>query len=273
MDESTVSAIAGVGLLVASAIQIVTLRAEGRRHEAELVATLHRSWERLAGAWGYCILLGRLPGDYYNMVTIEEQDEFGEAAARYHRTGERNHIRRYDTAMKEALQFISNCGSHILTGRLSIEAAYSVFGSEFLRQSRPLRVIVDQSYSPNYGSDAEKLVLRHEQDWCFYHPGVRRRVLILVDLLWAEAARTQDLAPQDLMTAAEAKRNHGTGGTNRVRLSTECRNVGVAAYRRWYLVRFMRHAEYRVRPWNRGLNETVLRRDDAAWVRKLLRDP
>lgn len=102
---------------------------------------------------------------------------------------------------------LSDICSRVLQGQLEVSDVYPIFGTEILRNSRPLRVMLEATYSYSLftTSEAHLKVRREIQDWSIYHDGIRRRCLILVDLLWAEAARLEDLPPSDMKSAAEAK--------------------------------------------------------------------
>jgi len=90
----------------------------------------------------------------------------------------------------------------------------------------------------------------------------------MVDLLWAEAARLEDLPPSDLIMAADAKAR--SGHLNRARLSSEVRRLGGwgANRRSRQLVRFLRHAEWRSRPWTRGLSRKRMKKLDEEWTER-----
>ncbi len=109
------------------------------------------------------------------------------------------------------------------------------------------------------------------QDWLIYHDGLRRRCLILIDLLWAEAARLNDLPPDDLESAANAKIK--TGKLNRIRVFKEtikingCNKLILALK----LSRFLKNAEYRsLKNWT-GINKKQLNDIEVKWVNRLLR--
>jgi len=82
------------------------------------------------------------------------------------------------------------------------------------------------------------------QDWLTYHDGLRRRCLILIDLMWAEATRMEDLPPSEMKSAAEAKQ--ATGHMNRQLLYREVLRLN-GIWRIFLAIRltyFLRRAEY-----------------------------
>lgn len=109
------------------------------------------------------------------------------------------------------------------------------------------------------------------QDWLIYHDGIRRRCLILIDLLWAEAARLEDLPPGDLKSAADAKEQ--SGHLNRRRLVEECRRLNVLKYgiRGISLSCFLRNAEYKKKGFMPGIDRRRLDELESEWTKRLLR--
>jgi hypothetical protein len=165
-------------------------------------------------------------------------------------------------------------------GRLSVADVYPVFGTEFLRQTRPLRRLLDPTavsrtdddWKPQRSKDPHYDVQSQLQDWLTYHDGVRRRCLVLIDLLWAEAARLEDLPPEDVRKAADAKL--ATGGQNRKRVLQECLRLRGARGLAWGLLlsRFLRRAEYRTFWHPVGLSRNRLQSLDDLWTGRLLWD-
>lgn len=165
----------------------------------------------------------------------------------------------------------------MLSGQLDVADAYAVFGTAFLRQTQPLRRLLDPSSARNdeYAPDSTRRRLHKDlqaevQGWLMYHEGVRRRCLILIDLLWAEAARLEDLPPSDVRRAAEAKRS--TGGMNRRRLVHECLRLrGLSGARRAHaLARFLKHAEFRRWYGFAGLRARRLDSLEESWLGRVL---
>lgn len=173
---------------------------------------------------------------------------------------------------------LSDVSLRILQGQLRVSDAYPIFGTELLRHSRPVRALLeDGNHLDHYGrigpSPAEQkhdYVRRSMQEWLIYHDGIRRRCLILVDLLWAEAARLEDLPPPDLRSAADAKK--ATGKQNRGRVLREFVRLNglLAATRGIRLAGFLRHAEYRRYRWQVGIDPKRLEQLEQEWTARLL---
>jgi hypothetical protein len=110
------------------------------------------------------------------------------------------------------------------------------------------------------------------QDWLIYHDGLRRRCLILIDILWAEAVRLEDLPPSDIRSAADAKIK--TGKLNRRRLFNE--TIRLNGLKKLFLAmnlsRFLKRTEYKSF-WNlKGLKKSRLDNMEKNWTKRLLRE-
>lgn len=157
---------------------------------------------------------------------------------------------------------------------MNIRDIYPIFGSQFLRQSKPLRRILDIYYSYGYNpleSDEHKRVRTEIEDWLIYHDGVRRRCLIFIDLLWAEAVRLEDLTPEDIRNGANAKIK--TGNKNRNRLFKEA--IRLNGYNYIFTVlklsRFLLYSEYRSIFNMHGVDKERLKLLESEWTNRILR--
>ena len=92
----------------------------------------------------------------------------------------------------------------------------------------------------------------------------------MIDLLWAEAARLEDLPPFELRIAAVAKKE--TGHLNRARLRNEAFRLN--RYWTWHrtllLTRYLRYSEWRQFPWTRGISEKRLNKLENDWNKRYL---
>ena len=273
MDDATITAIATGLLVVVGIAQAGILISQKRQARLELAADYRKRWQESQDAWGRVIFVGRDPGEYYQVVDEAALDRFREDVR----------AARLDTptvwardSIRAVCGMMSDVSMRLLQRQLHISDAYPVFGTEVLRHSRPLRKLLDPEYRDAYSDEAiseDHMKVRRElQDWLIYHDGIRRRCLILLDLLWAEAARLEDLPPSDLRSAADAKKK--TGAQNRKRVFHEARRLSGMFHLvgSWRLSRFLRHAEYSSR-WNRaGIDPTRLDSIEAAWTDLLLRE-
>lgn len=273
MDDASITAIATGLLVVVGMAQVGVLVSQKRQARLELAAYYRKRWQECQEFWGRVIFIGREPGEYYQVVDEATLERFREDV----RTA------RLDTptvwardSIRSVCGMMSDVSMRLLQGQLKISDAYPVFGTEVLRHSRALRKLLDPDYRDRYFDEAiseDHMKVRRElQDWLIYHDGIRRRCMILLDLLWAEAARLEDLPPSDLRSAADAKKK--TGDQNKNRVFHEARRLSGVLHliTAWRLSRFLRHAEYRTF-WNRaGIDPKRLDFIETAWTDLLLRE-
>lgn len=275
MSNAAITALATGLLVVVGIAQVGTLVAQHRQHRLDLAEAYRRRWADCRRAWAAMVFVGRDPGGFYQVADQQLVKELSQLVGRVN--AERPSTWALEAA-SSATQAMGDVCLRILTGQLSVSDAYPLFGTEFLRQTRPLRRLLDapgveptdddeqpeRPDNPHYDVQAEL------QSWLVYHDGLRRRCLILVDLLWAEAARLEDLPAEDLIVAANAKRE--TGHLNRQRVRQECLRIrgplGLVRARR--LSHFLRHAEHRRRFRRIGLKQARLHQLRTQWLERLL---
>ncbi|CAI8821410.1 Slr0666 protein [Pseudomonas sp. IT-P100] len=277
-EWSAVLTAAATGLLViVGAAQLFVLHAQRRQQRLDLAEVYRRRWSESANQWAAVVFLGREPGEFYQVAGKEELTNFKNAV-------NESSVYAQDIWALHAVRTISSILSdvtlRILQGQIRISDAYPIFGTEFLRHSSPLRSLLDgrgnSSYYGLVGPDQQERLhidLRnHMQDWLIYHDGIRRRGLILIDMLWAEATRLEDLPPSDIASAADAKRS--TGGLNRQRLKHEFYRLRSrwCFFSAWRLVRYLKHAEYRRLGRWIGVDKKRLALLDSEWTERLLRN-
>ncbi len=221
-NSNLLTAIATVLLVLVGLIQIFVLFSQKKQTRIASTEQYRQLWNSLKTYWGNVVFIGRENGEYYQIL-----DETSINALKVETTKH-----RLDTPTIWALESIQKvCGmlgevsTRVLQGHLSIADIYPIFGTQFLRQSNPLRHLLEPDYQNSYQTDEtteqHKRIRTEIQDWLVYHDGLRRRCLILIDLLWAEAARLEDLPPYDMKSAADAKRNNKTKRANENILSVQ----------------------------------------------------
>jgi hypothetical protein len=280
MTEGVFTALA-TGLLVLVGIaQAVVLVGQRRQQRLDLAELYRKRWADINKDWGTVVFLGRRYGSYYQVTqletlrqlkiaTLQDQDEVALVWAR--------------EAARNVCELLSDVCTRILQGRILVSEAYPVFGTGLLRNSAPLRTLVDHrfqaeflsaygSIGPNEEERRHDKIRSEVQVWLSCHDGIRRRCLILMDLLWAEAARLEDLPPHDMQIAAESKSR--TGGQNRTRLFREVLRLNgpLSVLRALRLRGFLRYSEYKRAPWTRGLTKARLRSLEQEWVQRYLQE-
>lgn len=278
MDENLfnsnfLTAIATVLLVLVGLVQIFVLFSQKKQTRIALTEQYRQLWNSLKIHWGNVIFIGREYGEYYQVLDEVSINKLKDETKKH----------RLDTPTIWALESIQKiCGTlgevstRVLQGHLKVEDIYPIFGTEFLRQSRPLRQLLEPDYQNSYRtedtSEQHKLIRTEIQDWLVYHDGLRRRCLILIDLLWAEAARLEDLPPYDMKSAADSKKK--TGNLNRKRVYNEIIKLNGASkvFFALRLSRFLRKSEYcSLTNWG-GINENKLYNLEQEWTQRLLRD-
>lgn len=277
MSSSAIIAVATALLVLVGFAQVGVLLAQRRLRRLDLAEMSRTRWSDIKEAWATTVFIGREIDEYYQVAErtfiAGLQDRVIEAGL------EKPTVWALDS-VRSVTGLLSDSCLRVLQGQITVEDAYAVFGTELLRHSRPIRIICDPGYptgrqrgsiGPTQVEEAHDRVLREIRDWLIYHDGIRRRCLILIDLLWAEAARVEDLPPPDVRSAAEAKRR--TGESRRRRVREECRRlVGFAGwFRSWLLSRHLRHAEYKARFRRIGLSDDRLEEMEQVWEARLLR--
>lgn len=274
MDNETFISLATGILVLVGIAQAVVLVGQRRQQRLDWAEVYRRRWFEIKEDFAQVVYLGREHGAYYQVAAPEHIKKLNAAIAESTCDSPTIWAR---TSVQNVCGILSDVCQRIMQGQLHVQEAYPLFGTEFLRHSAAMRSILDDAYLPEYGSlgpsDVESRhdnVRQEVKTWLICHDGIRRRCLILIDLLWAEAARLEDLPPGDLMRAAEAKKI--TGKRNRTRLLNEVLRLNglFAIYRGLRLVRFLRHAEYRSSVWRIGLNPKRLTVLESEWTARYL---
>lgn len=275
-DYSAIITALATGLLVLVGLaQVFVLIAQKRQQRLDLAETYRKRWQESLEDWAAVVFIGREEGAFYQVAS---KDQFERLTASVHGSELCSRDVWAVSSIRNVSSIMSDVALRILQGQLTVSDAYPIFGTELLRHSYALRALLDPPHcQPNYGrlgpSNEQRRhdsIRHHLQDWLIYHDGIRRRCLILIDLLWAEAARLEDLPPDELKSAADAKRT--TGALNRARLAAEhirLRGRLRLCHRR-KLLEFLRHAEYQAFPWQKGLSTKRLQKLETLWTERLL---
>lgn len=272
-NSNLLTAIATVLLVLVGLVQIFVLFSQRKQTRIALTEQYRQLWNSLKKHWGNVIFLGRENGEYYQVLDEISINELKAQTTKH----------RLDTPTIWALESIQKvCGTlgeistRVLQGHLQIADIYPIFGTQFLRQNRPLRQLLEPEYQNTYQTaettEQHKLIRTEIQDWLVYHDGLRRRCLILIDLLWAEAARLEDLPPDDMQSATIAKQKTGRQNRNRVFEETIRLNGIINIFYAIKLSRYLRNAEYC--SWTNwtGIKKARLENLNKEWTKRLLRD-
>lgn len=271
--SNLLTAIATLLLVLVGFVQIYILFSQKEQIRITQTEQYRQLWENLKKHWGNIIFISRSDNEYYQVLDESSVKNIKKKIDKY----------RNDSPTIWALEsvqkvsgILSEVSTRILQGHLNIEDVYPIFGTQFLRQSRPLRQILEPSYIPLHLIDEDcenhKLIRQEIQDWLVYHDGTRRRCLIIIDLLWAEAARLEDLPPSDMQSAASSKINTGKLNKKRVFKETIRLNGIICIYRAYKLSRFLKNSEFfSFKNW-RGIKKSRLEILHKEWDNRLFRD-
>lgn len=236
------------GLLVLFAAgQVYVIRQQRLLAELQVVHELREQWQAIRHEWLGMLVLG---GHLYLDITQEASTKYpvlaDERIGNYRtvvhfnrRKGSWGEVQRAldedelsllshgsdlnfpEEFHRQPLGLLATVCAYVIRGRLSVGTAYEVFGTDLTRNSSSIRYVTDVAPNSTY--------------YLHYYPGIRRRVLILLDLMWAEAANRGDLDPSERNKAAKAKRDEKTGLRNRRRLRAEARRLRRQLRRPWGL--------------------------------------
>lgn len=267
MECDTYTNLGTVALVFIGFAQVFILFIQHRHNQITLIEEYRRQFLTIKLDLGVLVFIGRSPDEYYQILPKAEIVRLKNRSSR----SEDNTptIWALDSA-KAFFPYFSGVCLKILQGQLNIQDIYPLFGSELLRHSSPLKKLLENFHDDHFPVSKVHLSIRSEiQSWLLYHDGMRRRCLILLDLLWAEASRLEDLAPSDLISAANKKRI--TGEINRSRLFEEAKRINrpLIPVREYLLSEFLKHSEYRRGRFLRGLDSNRLRDLDERWIKNL----
>jgi hypothetical protein len=199
--------------------------------------------------------LDRLEADRLFIASLDDPDEFDRQWLHMRMTH-----RAVEEPIREMFDFLDNLAEHVLNGWLRPRVAYAAVGRDIVRSSAVVRKLVGPAYGTgtalvdedtakhfeaNRSSSGEgwredeiahmELVAANEGarmphgicGWMVYYPALRMRLLVLLDVIWAEACRRGELATIDTQAVAVVKQVTGSGSRNRSRLDTACSIGGV----------------------------------------------
>jgi len=270
LDSNFVTALATVVLALIGISQIFVLILQSRQKKIEFIEDYRKQWFSYKKDFGVVIFIGRDEREYYQVVNKKTLDIFSKEVKNSNCTEPT--IWALDST-RNIFTLLNDLSIKILKNQINISDIYSLLGTQMLRHSKPLRVLLDKHHitiDSKLNSDEHNMIRNEIQDWLTYHDGIRRRVLILIDLLWAEAVRLEDLPPYDIESAANAKKE--TGSLNKERVFKECIKLNgfLSFFHAKKLAYFLKHAEYYDICFNIGVKKERLDYLDKKWTEYLL---
>ena len=149
-NSNILTAIATVLLVLVGLVQIFVLFSQRKQTRIALTEQYRQLWDSLKKYWGNVIFIGREKGEYYQVLDEASINVLQVETAKH----------RLDTPTIWALESIQKvCGAlgeistRILQGHLNVADIYPIFGTQFLRQSRPIRQLLEPEYQNSYQTD------------------------------------------------------------------------------------------------------------------------
>lgn len=225
------------GLIVSIVVALIAvnqtwfIRIQARQAGVELCNNITDLWRASENSWR--IMIGAaMGGGFYSPTLTPEEDEKVQRILTSDPSGGFTYEQVWlSEHCRKALGAISLSAELVLSGRLNPSDVYAILGLELARRSLPLRNVLFTENSLFTLTDT----MRAQR-------GQRERILALVDLMWVEAARRDDLSPWSLERAAEIKRS-GSGDIARKRITTQCKAVKSGIFTRWKLRHMLAYAE------------------------------
>lgn len=231
--------------LVFSGFSVFTARRSRQISEVNLLNSLREDWKQLHISWQRAHLTVIGPSNYYTSADEPLVAEFNKlmndlASGGYSHDDARSLAWPWILAIRNVVEFLDIVAGYVLRGQLSPEHAHAVLGPEISRRSRTVRALLgtparDQRF-PGFRPGKFNEPYIQSYDWigawmkADEYGGRIERVLCLQDILWAQAARQQDLYSHELKCAAEAKRTTGSGYEYRRRVRRLSRQLGGSRY-------------------------------------------
>lgn len=276
MQDAELTALATVLLVAVGAAQVKILSGQRQQQRLDWAEMYRSRWIELRGDWATIVFLGRRVNDFYQVAHHDQLQKLREESQTL---SDEIASSWAQASVRNVCGMLSDLCTRVLQANIKIQDVYPIFGTELLRQGAPFRTLLDNrsdhlkcygSWGPTEEESRHDRLRSEITTWLVCHDGIRRRCLIMIDLLWAEAARLEDLPPYELVAAANAKAS--TGDLNRARLRTETMRLGgwFTWRRSRRLAKFLRHAEWRRFPWCRGLRKKRMKKLDDEWTQRYL---
>ncbi|WP_205618085.1 hypothetical protein [Aequorivita vladivostokensis] len=273
INNQTLTALATILLVIVGLAQVFVLISQKRQTRIALISEYRKLWNKYRNYYGNIVFIGRNTDEYYQVVNENELKKLKEELKAFSLSTPTIWARE---SIQKVCGLLSEISTRVLQGHLKVSETYPIFGTEFLRQSRPLRQLLEPEYQHYFSGESEnknhKEIRKEIQEWLIYHDGLRRRCLILIDLLWAEAVRLEDLPPMEMASGADAKKI--SGKKNRKRIFREIFRLNgfpkiLLAFK---LSRFLKRAEYySILNW-KGIKKKELSIKNKNWTKRILRE-
>lgn len=220
--------------------------------ELNLLGNLQREWAGLRRDWQRAILTVYGPEGYYSPADKTLRSEYTAMLSELRSPApqgrdERGLLWPWISSIQNVIEFMATVSSYVLSGQLTPEHAYAIFGPEVARRSGPVRVLLGETGRNHWDTGSLEQQVRLQLTAGQY-TGRAERVLCLLDILWSRAAVLQDMYTHDLLSAAKTKRKYETGFRNRERIRRLSKQIGGSRITSWRLAWYLTNSEV-VRQW------------------------
>ena len=272
INNQTLTALATILLVAVGLAQVFVLISQKRQTRIALISEYRKLWNECLKYYGNIVFIGRNTDEYYQIVDEKRLQELKSELEVFSLSVPTVWARE---SVQKVCGLLSEISTRILQGHLKVSETYPIFGTEFLRQSRPLRQLLEPDYKHYFSAESEnknhKLIRKEVQDWLIYHDGLRRRCLILIDILWAEAVRLEDLPPLEMKSGADAKKVSGKKNRKRIFKEIFRLNGITKILLAFKLSRFLKRAEYYSILNRNGIKKKDLSSKNKNWTKRILR--
>jgi len=207
-------------------LRAVAMRKRIFQGEAVLLAQLRGDWVSLRPQWYKALLVALGPDAYYSPAPPEEKDNFRRLLSIMEEAGSireyynpnkkeltdyaRALSHEYEQATRNVGMFLASLSNLVLGGRITPAQAYSVVGPDIALRSRQVRVMLGKGaplwkHAGVAGSRAPWSI------WAASLPGVTERIMVLIDIIWAESSRLGDAGDSYFLRASSVKNTYGSG--------------------------------------------------------------
>lgn len=139
-DGATLTALATALLVVVGVAQVFVLVMQRRQACLNLVEFYRKRWSELRHMWAITVFFGRDPEEYYQVANKTQLERFQNDSAKATLSAPTLWALE---SIQATCSTLSDVCLKVLQGQLAIEDTYPVFGTELLRHSSPLRVLLD----------------------------------------------------------------------------------------------------------------------------------
>lgn len=151
MKDEEITLLISIILAIAGIVQVFALFTQNRQARLQLVNDYRMRWYEFIENWGHVVFLGRDPEEYYQVVNENSLELLNKSV-------KESSLDVPTIWARESIQNVCGIMSEvclrILQGQLNVSDAYPIFGTELLRQSLPLRKLLQAEYNKSFSRNS-----------------------------------------------------------------------------------------------------------------------